>query len=260
MPSQKPNGITIKSSSELDLMREAGRIVGLAKLEVANAIKPGVTTSFLDEITEESIRAEGAIPSFKGYGDPQNPFPASICVSVNEEIVHGIPGDRVINNGDIISVDFGAIWKGLHADSAFTLGVGTISDDAAKLIETTRLSLEKGIEKVTIGNRIGDICYAIQNYAETEGYSLVRHYVGHGIGYSMHEEPQVPNWGMEPGLGPILKEGMAIAIEPMLNIGTYKTKILNDGWTVATEDGELSAHFEDTVLITDRGPVVTTRI
>lgn len=240
-------------------MREAGRIVGLAKSEVANAIKPGVTTSFLDEITEESIRAEGAIPSFKGYGDPQNPFPASICVSVNEEIVHGIPGDRVINNGDIISVDFGAIWKGLHADSAFTLGVGTISDDAAKLIETTRLSLEKGIEKVTIGNRIGDICYAIQNYAETEGYSLVRHYVGHGIGYSMHEEPQVPNWGMEPGLGPILREGMAIAIEPMLNIGTYKTKILNDGWTVATEDGELSAHFEDTVLITDRGPVVTTR-
>ena len=260
MASQKPMGITIKSSSELDLMREAGRIVGLAKLGVSNAIKPGVTTRTLDEIAEGIIRAEGAIPSFKGYGDPHNPFPASICASINDEIVHGIPSNRVIDAGDIISVDFGAIWKGLHADSAFTLGVGSISEEAAKLIDVTRLSLEKGIEKAVIGNRIGDICFAIQTYAENEGYSLVRHYVGHGIGYSMHEDPQVPNWGMEPGLGPLLKEGMAIAIEPMLNIGTYRTKVLSDGWTVATDDGELSAHFEHTVLITTNGPEVTTRL
>ena len=251
-------GITIKSSSELDLMREAGRIVGLAKLEVANAIEPGVTTRTLDEIAEGVIRSEGAIPSFKGYGDPHNSFPASICASINDEIVHGIPGSRVIDDGDIISVDFGAIWKGLHADSAFTQGVGSISDEAAKLIDATRVSLEKGIEKAVIGNRIGDICFAIQTYAENQGYSLVRHYVGHGIGYSMHEDPAVPNWGMEPGLGSLLKEGMAIAIEPMLNIGTYKTKVLNDGWTVTTDDGELSAHFEHTVLITTHGPEVTT--
>ena len=252
-------GITIKSSSELDLMREAERIVGLAKLEVSNAIKSGVTTCDLDEIAEGVIRSEGAIPSFKGYGDPHNPFPASICASINDEIVHGIPGNRVIHDGDIISVDFGAIWNGLHADSAFTQGVGSISKEAAKLIEATSLSLEKGIEKAVIGNRIGDVSSAIQAYAEAQGYSLVRHYVGHGIGYSMHEDPQVPNWGMEPGLGPLLKEGMAIAIEPMLNIGNHKTKVLSDGWTVSTEDGELSAHFEHTVLITTQGPEVTTR-
>jgi methionyl aminopeptidase len=252
-------GITIKSSSELDLMREAGRIVGLAKLEVANAIKPGVTTRSLDKIAEEVIRSENAIPSFKGYGDSQNPFPASICASINDEIVHGIPGTRIICDGDIISVDFGAIWKGLHADSAFTIGVGSISNEAAKLIDATRLSLEKGIEQSVIGNRIGDVCHAIQTYAENEGYTLVRHYVGHGIGYSMHEDPPVPNWGMEPGQGPLLKVGMAIAIEPMLNIGNYRTKVLSDGWTVSTDDGELSAHFEHTVLITTHGPEVTTR-
>ncbi|MBR62221.1 MAG: type I methionyl aminopeptidase [Dehalococcoidia bacterium] len=252
-------GITIKSSSEFDLMREAGRIVGLAKLEVANAIKPGVTTSALDQIAERVIRSEGAIPSFKGYGDPHNPFPASICASINDEIVHGIPGNRVLDDGDIISVDCGAIWNGLHADSAFTSGVGNISKEAAELIKVTSLSLEKGIEKAVIGNRIGDVCSAIQTYAEAQGYSLVRHYVGHGIGYSMHEDPQVPNWGMEPGLGPLLKEGMAIAIEPMLNIGNHRTKVLSDGWTVSTDDGELSAHFEHTVLITNEGPEVTTR-
>ena len=257
MASEKPMGITIKSSSELDLMREAGRIVGLAKLGVSNAIKPGVTTRTLDEIAEGIIRAEGAIPSFKGYGDPHNPFPASICASINDEIVHGIPSNRVIDAGDIISVDVGAIWKGLHADSAFTLGVGSISKKAAKLIDVTRLSLEKGIEKAVIGNRIGDICFAIQTYAENQGYSVVRQYVGHGIGRALHEEPQVPNYGSS-GNGPVLRNGMTIAIEPMLNLGSWETHQLEDGWTVVTADGELSAHFEDTIAITENGTEVLT--
>jgi methionyl aminopeptidase len=246
-------GITIKSEAELRLMKEAGQVVSEVKAVVAAAIGPGVTTGNLDAIAEDAIRAAGATPSFKGYLG----FPASICTSINEEIVHGIPGSRVLTEGDVLSVDVGAVVGGLHADSAFTIGVGEITREAADLIDATRESLLRGIEKVKVGARVGDISAAIQAYAESKGYALVRKYVGHGIGYAMHEDPSVPNFG-EAGRGPLLREGMAIAIEPMLNLGTYKTDVLEDEWTVVTADGRLSAHFEDTVLITEQGPVVTT--
>ncbi len=234
-------------------MVRAGRVVALAKRRVAEAVRPGVSTAELDRVAEEAIRGEGAVPSFKGYLG----FPASICASINEEIVHGIPGPRRLAEGDILSVDVGAIVDGLHGDSAFTVAVGAASERAADLIDATRESLRCGIEMVRPGARIGDISAAVQGHAEGRGYSLVREYVGHGIGYAMHEDPQVPNYG-RPGRGPLLREGMALAIEPMLNAGTWRTRVLADGWTVATGDGELSAHFEDTVLVTADGPLVTT--
>ena len=234
-------------------MRQAGKVVAGAKAAVAQAIKPGITTRELDRIAEEEIRKQGAVPAFKGlYG-----FPATVCTSINEEIVHGIPGDRAVKNGDILSVDFGAIVGGFYADSAFTIGVGVISPEAQALIDATHEALQKGIEQVKEGARIGDISAAVQAYAEHKGYGVVRQYVGHGIGRALHEEPQVPNYGT-PGRGPLLKTGMAIAIEPMLNVGTWKTRQLDDGWTVVTEDGALSAHFEDTVGITENGVEVFT--
>ena len=251
-------GITIKSPRELELMRLAGEVVAEAKAVVIGAIKPGATSLEMDDLAEEVIRKHGAIPSFKGYQPGSGkPFPATICFSFNEEIVHGIPGDRKIKEGDIVSVDFGAIVDGYHGDSAFTVGVGQISEEAEKLIDVTRNSLSKGIEQAVVGARLTNISHAIQEYAENEGYSVVREYVGHGIGRDLHEEPQVPNYG-DPGRGPKLRSGMTIAIEPMLNIGTWKTKQLDDGWTVVTEDGNLSAHFEHTVAITDQGPEVLT--
>jgi methionyl aminopeptidase len=251
-------GITIKSPRELELMRLAGEVVAEAKAVVIGAIKPGVTSLEMDDLAEEVIRKRGAIPSFKGYQPGSGkPFPATICFSFNEEIVHGIPGDRKIKEGDIVSVDFGAIVDGYHGDSAFTVGVGQISEEAEKLINVTRNSLSKGIEQAVVGARLTNISHAIQEYAENEGYSVVREYVGHGIGRDLHEEPQVPNYG-DPGRGPKLRSGMTIAIEPMLNIGTWRTKQLDDGWTVVTEDGNLSAHFEHTVAITDQGPEVLT--
>lgn len=253
---ERPNGITIKSPAELDLMREAGRVVAEVKAMLAAAIRPGVTTENLDAIAESAIRAAGATPSFKGYLG----YPASICTSINEEIVHGIPAAaRVLNEGDLLSVDVGAIVDGLHADSAFSVGVGEVTQETTDLIDATRESLLRGIEQVKIGARIGDISAAVQAYAEGKGYTLVRQYVGHGIGYAMHEDPSVPNFGAA-GRGPLLKEGMAIAIEPMLNLGTWKTEVLDDEWTVVTADGKWSAHFEDTVLVTQDGPVVTTAL
>ena len=254
---RKPSGVTIKSARELDLMRQAGRVVAEAKAKVAEAIRPGITTGELDRLAEAEIRRLGAIPSFKGYPGSDSPFPATICVSLNSEIVHGIPGGRVIRDGDIVSVDIGAIVGGLHGDSAFTVGVGQVSPAGQRLIDATRESLAAGIEQVKVGSRVGDISAAIQGYAESRGYSVVRQYVGHGIGYDMHEDPQVPNYG-EKGRGPLLREGMAIAIEPMLNIGDWETRQLKDGWTVVTADGSLSAHFEDTVALTKNGPEVLT--
>lgn len=236
-------------------MVRAGRVVALAKRRVAEAVRPGVSTAELDGVAEAAIRGEGAIPSFKGYMG----FPASICASVNEEIVHGIPGPRRLAAGDIFSVDVGAIVDGMHADSAFTVAVGDVSAQALDLMDATRGALRCGIERVRPGARVGDISAAVQAHAEGRGYSLVREYVGHGIGYSMHEDPQVPNYG-EAGRGAMLREGMALAIEPMLNVGTWRTRVLADGWTVATADGKLSAHFEDTVLVTADGPVVTTAV
>ena len=252
-------GITIKSSRELDLMREAGRIIAEAKLAVKNALAPGVTSLEMDALAEEIIKKRGAIPSFKGYQPAPHmpPFPASICFSFNEEIVHGIPSERKMREGDIVSVDIGAIVEGYHGDSAFTAGVGSISDTAQRLIDVTSDSLDAGIKMALIGSRLTDISNSIQIYAESKGYSVVKEYVGHGIGRELHEEPQIPNYG-SPGRGPLLREGMVLAIEPMLNVGSWKTKVMPDGWTIVTIDGELSAHSEHTVAITSDGPEVLT--
>ena len=255
---RRTGGITIKSERELELMRQAGKVVAEAKFHVMEAVKPGTTTGELDSIAEDVIRKMGAVPSFKGYaaGGPI-PFTGTICASINEEIVHGIPGSRKLKDGDIFSVDVGAIVKGFHGDSAFTVGVGDISDEAQRLIDATRESLKFGIEQANSGARIGDIGNAVQQYAESQGYSVVRKYVGHGIGRALHEDPQVPNYG-RPGRGVLIKKGMTLAIEPMLNIGTHETVQLDDGWTVVTADNELSAHFEDTIAITADGAEILT--
>ena len=241
-------------------MRAAGKVVARAKARLMEAIRPGVTTAELDRLAEEQIREMGAVPSFKGYtaGGPK-PFPATICASINEEIVHGIPGSRVLKEGDVVSVDVGATVNGFHGDSAFTVGVGEISEEARRLVETTRESLEAGISHARAGGRVGDISAAVQQYAEARGYGVVRQYVGHGIGRALHEDPQVPNYG-KAGRGPTLRAGMTLAIEPMLNLGTWETVQRRDGWTVATADGELSAHFEDTIAITENGSEVLTAV
>ena len=258
---RRPSGITIKSASELRLMFEAGQIVAHAKANMIEAVEPGIETRELDHIAEQTIRSLGAIPSFKGYNPGMSmpsAFPATICASVNEQIVHGIPGKRRLKEGDILKVDVGAIYGGLHGDSAFSIGVGETSDEAQRLMEATRASLEQGITRIRAGGRIGDISNAIQRYAEGLGYWVVKKYVGHGIGFNMHEEPQVPNYG-RAGRGPRIRRGMALAVEPMLNIGTAETYVEADGWTVSTADGSLSSHFEDTIAVTHDGPVVTTQ-
>jgi methionyl aminopeptidase len=251
-------GPKVKSSRELDKMRAASRVVTEAKLAVKAAVRPGVTTGELDRIAEDVIRSHGAVPSFKGYtaGGPV-PFPATICASVNEEIVHGIPGARALAEGDILSVDFGAIVEGFHGDSAFTIGVGEIAEEAQHLIDATREALVRGIAAVRAGARIGDISAAVQRFAEAEGFSVVRQYVGHGIGRALHEEPQIPNYGVA-GRGGFLREGMTICIEPMLNVGGWEAVQLDDGWTVVTADRSLSAHFEDTMVVTADGAEVLT--
>ena len=259
---RRPTGITIKSSHELRLMVQAGQIVAHAKNKMIEAVEPGVETRELDDIAEKTIRSLGAVPSFKGYNPGMSmpyAFPATICASLNEEIVHGIPGKRRLKEGDILSIDIGAIYHGLHGDSAFSVGVGEIDDQARQLIDATSESLERGIARIRTGGRVGDISNAVQRYAEGRGYSVVRKYVGHGIGFNMHEEPQVPNYG-RAGRGPLILRGMALAVEPMLNIGTSETEVQPDGWTVSTADGSLSAHFEDTIAITEDGPVITTRL
>ena len=234
-------------------MRYAGQILVEAKKILFNFVEPGITTIELDTIAESTIRKLGGIPGFKGlYG-----FPATICASVNEEIVHGIPSKRILQEGDILSIDIGAIVDGMNSDSAFTMGVGQIGKDEKDLIENTKKSLDLGIAQVKSGARVGDISFAIQSYAEGLGYGVVKKYVGHGIGRELHEEPQVPNYG-PAGRGPILREGMAIAIEPMLNLGHWDTQLKPDGWTVVTADGSLSAHFEDTIVITENGSEILT--
>ena len=251
----KRTGITIKSANEMAYMQEAGRVVALVKAMLSEAVRPGVTTAALDRLAEEEIRRLGAEPSFKGlYG-----FPATICASFNEQIVHGIPSRRAAREGDILSIDVGAVVGGFHADSAFTVGVGDVSQEAQHLIDSTRGSLEVGIAQAKAGARIGDISAAIQEYGEAHGYGVVRQYVGHGIGRELHEEPQVPNYGVQ-GRGPLLREGMAIAIEPMFNLGGWETELLEDNWTVVTADRTLSAHFEDTIAITETGPVTMTSL
>lgn len=247
--------IILKSKSELEVMREAGRIVALTHQELAKAIKPCVTTKQLDEIAETFIRSMGAVPSFKGYGG----FPGSICASVNEELVHGIPGKRMLQEGDIISLDIGAQFEGFHGDSAWTYPVGTVSVENQNLLRVTEESLFKGLEKAVPGARLSDISHAIQIHAEAAGFTLVREYVGHGIGQNLHEDPQVPNYG-PPDRGPRLKPGMVLAIEPMVNAGERYVRTLEDNWTVVTVDRKTCAHFEHTIAITEDGHEIFTRL
>ncbi|MCZ6614451.1 MAG: type I methionyl aminopeptidase [Chloroflexi bacterium] len=248
-------GITIKSPQELDSMRQAGQVVAETVAMLVRSVERGMRTKDLDAIASQHIARLGAKPSFKGYRG----FPATICTSINEQIVHGIPGNRVIQDGDIVSMDVGAIVDGYHADSAVTVSVGNVTPAAQRLVTATRTSLEKGIRQARAGNRVGDISQAVQEYAESLGYGVVREYVGHGIGRALHEEPSVPNFG-EPGKGHLLRTGMVIAIEPMLNIGGWGTRSLTDKWTVVTADGSLSAHFEHTVAIQEDGPEVLTAV
>jgi methionyl aminopeptidase len=244
-----------KSNRELALMREAGRIVAVTHAKLQDKIRPGVSTGELDALAYQVVSENGAEPSFLGYRG----YPASLCVSINEEVVHGIPGPRILEEGDIVSLDFGAIYQGYHGDAAVTLGVGKIDKAAQGLIETTRGALETAIAQCRPGNHLGDVSWAIQDYAESRGYAVVRQYVGHGIGRTMHEDPQIPNYGA-PGRGILLKSGMTFALEPMVNLGTYLTRVLDDNWTVVTDDRELSAHFEHTVAITEDGPEIMTRL
>ena len=245
--------ITVKSDGELRLMREAGKLLADTLDELAGECRPGITTDEIDQRADRLIRGHGAVPGFLGY----NGFPKSLCISVNEEVVHGIPGARVIEDGDIVSLDCGLVYQGLWADSGRTVMVGEVSNDAKRLVEVTRESLLAGIEQAVPGNRVGDISAAVQKVVEAAGFSVVRNFVGHGIGRNMHEEPQVPNFGVA-GTGPLLRPGYALAIEPMVNQGTADVQMLDDHWTIITADGKLSAYFEHTVLITEAGPVVAT--
>lgn len=243
----------LKSPAEIEVMREAGRITASALRVVGEAVVPGVTTAQLDEIAAEHIRKEGGKPAFLGYRG----FPATLCVSVNDEVVHGIPGKRRLREGDIVSVDCGVIVDGYYGDAAMTFPVGHVSDEARRLMDVTREALDAAIARCRPGMRLGDVGNAVQTVVERAGFSVVREYVGHGIGRSMHEEPQVPNFG-RAGTGVTLKPGTVLAIEPMVNAGGYAVRSLDDGWTVVTADGSLSAHFEHTVAITEDGPSILT--
>lgn len=247
--------IILKSQRELNYLRDAGRIVAEALNEVKKAVKPDVTTLDIDRIAEQYIKSKGAIPTFKGY----HGFPGHICASVNEEVVHGIPGLKRLKNGDSISIDLGATINGYVGDSAITVPVGEVDAEVQQLLDVTEQSLYKGIEQAIAGNRLGDISHAIQTHAESFGYGVVRDYVGHGIGRNMHEDPQIPNYGL-PGRGPRLKSGMTLAIEPMINAGTHEVKTLENNWTVVTVDGKRSAHFEHTIAITPDGPEILTKL
>lgn len=235
-------------------MREAGRIVALTLLEIQDNIRPGVSTEHLDQIAEKTVTAMGAEPAFKGY----NGFPGSLCASINDEVVHGIPSpERVLQEGDIISLDFGAIYQGYVGDAAVTVGVGKTSPEAERLLQVTKDALHQGIRRVKSGAHLTDVSHEIQKYAEKHGFSVVRQYVGHGIGRKMHEAPQIPNFG-PPHQGPVLRPGMVLAIEPMVNTGTFDTVVRPDKWTVVTQDGGLSAHFEHTVAVTSGEPEILT--
>lgn len=248
--------IILKNNIEIEYMRQAGKVVAETLARLEEAVKPGISTAELDRIAEELIVKRGAKPSFKGYYG----FPASICSSVNSVVVHGIPSDEVIlQEGDIISIDCGAILNGYHGDAARTFPVGKVSEEAERLIKVTKESFFQGVEKARVGNRLTDISFAIQQYVESFGYSVVRDYVGHGIGREMHEDPEVPNFG-RAGRGPRLMNGIVLAIEPMVNIGHYDVDVKLDGWTVVTKDNSLSAHYENTVAILNNGPEILTLI
>jgi methionyl aminopeptidase len=247
-------GITIKSEKEMEAMRRAGEIVAATLAALREAVRPGIKTRDLDVVANREIRRHGAVPTFKGYRG----FPGCVCTSVNEEIVHGIPGNRVLQEGDLVKMDVGATIDGFIGDAAITVGAGRITPEAEDLIEVTRLSLEEGIKAARGGGRVGDIGAAIQTFAEGRGYSIVREYVGHGVGRFLHEDPQIANYGTA-GRGVPLRKGMCIAIEPMVNVGDWHTKVLDDDWTVVTADGKLSAHFEHTIAIRDGDAEILTR-
>ena len=247
--------IILKTKREIEIIRSNGRIAaGVLKL-IGERIKPGVKTIELDKLAEEFIKSKGAYPAFKGYRG----YPANICVSIDNEVVHGIPGNRVMKEGEAVSVDIGVLKDGYYADAAYTYKVGEVSFEKEKLFLTTKRALEKGIALVKAGNHLGDVSHAVQSHVEAEGFSVVRDLVGHGVGANMHEEPQIPNFG-SPGQGIVLKEGMVLAIEPMVNIGGYQIKTLEDNWTVVTEDGSVSAHFEHTVAVRENGPDILTTL
>jgi methionyl aminopeptidase len=247
--------IVIKNDEQISIMRRAGRIVAETLLQMEKEVRPGITTAELDRIAEEFITKHGAKPSFKGlYG-----FPSSLCISVNEQVIHGIPGEYTLKEGDIVSIDCGAYINGFHGDAARTIPVGDINSKTQKLIDVTKKSFFRGIEYAKIGNSLGDISHEIQSYVEAAGFSVVRDFVGHGIGSSLHEDPNVPNFGKN-GKGPKLVKGMVLAIEPMVNIGTHRVKTLKNGWTVVTRDNSLSAHYENTIAILPNGPEILTLI
>lgn len=255
--------IDIKSKREICLMREACKITAMALDEISKVIKPGITTKELDEIAEDIIRKNGAIPSFKdypsGYSDIPN-FPATACISINDEVIHGIPSSkRVIKEGEIVSIDLGAYKNGFHGDSARTIIIGKVDEKTKKLVEVTKQSFYEGLKFAKSGYRIGDVCSAIGNYIEKNGFSVVKEFQGHGVGRLLHEEPAVPNYG-KPGKGVRLEPGMTIAIEPMVNMGSSDILQLDDGWTIVTKDGSLSAHYENTILITEKEPEILTII
>ena len=246
--------VILKTVRDIAVMREAGRISQRALREAGKAVEPGVSTKELDSIVRSCIEKQGATPYFLGYGG----FPASACISVNDVVIHGIPGsDKILKNGDIVSIDVGAYYKGFHGDNAWTFACGDVSAEAQALMDATREALFEGIRAATAGNRIGDIGHAVQKYVEARSYSVVRDFVGHGVGAKLHEDPSVPNYGT-PGRGVRLMPGMVIAIEPMVNQGTHRVRVLSDKWTTVTADGKLSAHFEHTVAITSGGPVILT--
>ncbi len=247
--------ISLKTAHDVELMRKAGKITAAARALAGKMVKPGVSTRAIDRAVRDFIQSQGAKPSFLNY----NGFPGSACISINNEIIHGIPGHRIIKSGDIVSVDVGAYIGGFHGDCAATYIAGEVSDEAKKLIEVTRQSFFEGIKFARAGNRVGDISHAVQEYAESFGFSVVREYVGHGVGSKLHEEPEVPNYGAA-GHGPRLVPGMTIAVEPMINLGTADIKVLKDGWTVETADGKYSAHYENTILITKGDPEILTPI
>jgi len=241
--------IVLKTPEEVEMMAQASKIVAEAHQVLKKEVKPGITTLFLDRIAEEFIRSHGGVPAFKGYRN----YPRTLCVAVNDEVVHGIPSKRVLQEGDIIGLDLGAIVQGFYGDGAVTVTVGSVPDQVSTLVRVTEEAMMKGIEKAVVGNRLSDISHAVQQHVEAYGFSVVRDFVGHGIGRELHEEPQVPNYG-RPGQGPRLQVGMVLAIEPMVNAGGYHVRVLDDQWTAVTQDGSLSAHFEHTLAIQPSGP------
>lgn len=245
--------IRLKSPNEVDILRKAGKILASIIAQLSGSLTSGMTTKDIDKRAEDLMRQHKVVAAFKGYRG----FPGSACVSVNDAVVHGIPNNRVVKEGDIVSVDVGIIYQDYYSDTAVTVPIGVVEPEVKRLLDVGVASLSRGIEQAKVGNHLSDISFAVQSYVEMHGFSVVRDFVGHGIGRQLHEEPEIPNYG-KPGEGPLLKAGMVFAIEPMVNMGTHRTKILNDGWTVVTQDGKPSAHFEHCVVVTDKGPQILT--